>query len=317
MATADPMDALILTKERIEARAKLLSDLQTHKWTETEYQTWQAELLRQGDAGLLTLQAFGELIAKAKAEGRYHDDVSPWFDNVRKRIPADRWVVPASEMPLSMEFARWLDRDSRLQEQPVQRSTEEPQYSPQTARIEMVRKPGMLVFDAAHRWSDACHRWHQEIEASGGISQEQGLGVLLGEALPEFLKPIYGNIRPIAAGYLQDGSPSVIRLATPEEINAKGTLTLQTRRWANWMMVRRIVWSRILRGDDWQTVPPLPGFLFWPPVPADVMSFNAMPYQQANSEAGAWLSATRDRILSDAGDIAARTAYERVKREIG
>ena len=314
---SDPLDKLEAVADRVAARKKFREALLTRDWRESEIGEWREEIIRLGDAAPASMEMLDRALAAAKAAGRYTDDQTPWYGNVRAQHKSG-WVVMASETALVVDFARFLDRDKPLREVVVQTQVLAPQMNPETGRIEEVAVPGIRAPRVGSTWMDAGTAWARELFQQGRVSQEMAVGPLAPGALPEWLQRTYGpHFTPQDAGVDQRGRPMVSRLVTLEEMRAQPAVERWQRdRWDVWMGVRRIIWSRILRGEPWDTIPPLAGFL-WTPFAARSVNWPDDLYTQQTAEAARWLRANREAILTDASNAAAAASREKLSKLFG
>lgn len=191
------LDGLLSVEAKIDERHRLVERLKTQKWTASEAEEWRAEIIRLGDDAFVSLSTFNEYIEQAASEGRYTDDLSPSWRNVRAKVDPKLWVVPAVDVVVSMKYARALDAVHEPRVTMIRIRDRVPMFDLSTGFYGMGDGQERLVPRAAQTWQDACNAWARDIEAQGGVSGEFWAGVCAEEALPPWANdPRAGCHRP-------------------------------------------------------------------------------------------------------------------------
>lgn len=277
-------------EQEIAAEAKLRLEYSVRTWKASEIAALREKIRASGgdpEERLGMGLGLGEIERQAKAEGRWVDDLSPTYPNLRARFGAGAWIIPRCNVGLIGEWAKSLDEQ-------VRRSGPAPQGA------------GAATY---HR---ASLDWIGWCSTTGHVSSEAYLGVLFESAAPDWF---------FAKGYLaqhhEGGWVSrVVRRGSDEEKQNADLAAAQAARWAvledTWRLLAELVRAGAKALDD---LPPQLEGMVWKPWPSlaapepGLLNFTRDTREAAkylSSRARATLDAQKARAIAE---IEQRDAY--------
>lgn len=235
----DPL-AIKRLQEQVEERRRVDEELRTRKWKASEIRDLMEEA-RAAGADSVYLATAGELDQieqMAKREGRWVDDLSPTFANLRAYLGAGAWIVPRGNVGLLMEWARAMDSAAR------------------GTASQSVPAPRTFA-EATLAWAGWCG-------PRGAVSNEQTLGVLYAAALPSWFHSTAMTALHLEGGWVT----RVVARGSDEEAANPDLVRAQADRWEaledTWRLLAELVRAGAKTLDD---LPPMLDGMRWEPFP--------------------------------------------------